>query len=73
MIFSIFIFLFILLLIYMNYKINYLKIETIDFKVQLGGMNIADVNSEVVSILEKTLDTNYLSFKELWLVTILNK
>ena len=42
----------------MNYKINYLKIETIDFKVQLGGMNIADVNSEVVSILEKTLDTN---------------
>ncbi len=37
----------------MNYKINY-------FKVQLGGMDRADINTEVVSILEKTLDTNNL-------------
>ena len=44
----------------MKYKINYLKYKGLDFKVQLGGMNTADVNSEVVSILEKTLDTtNY--------------
>jgi len=45
----------------MNYKINYLKYKkNVDLKVQLGGMDKADINSEVVSILEKTLDTNNL-------------